>query len=117
MTLLFSVLFRLVIAMIVLIVGDDKDEAKYLAVTQDETKLILDLIRQGKSSEITDERAEKFVYAMRTRFPYESLRPRLAYEQKQVASQSVRRLNPVVEASLVDYEAKGGKGHRTDGEG
>lgn len=116
MTLLFSVLFRLVIAMIVLIVGDDKDEAKYLAVTQDETKLILDLIRQAKSSEITDERAEKFVYAMRTRFAYESLRPRLAYEKKQVASQSARRLNPVVEASLVDYEAKGGKGHRTDGE-
>ncbi len=117
MTLLLSVLFRLVIAMIVLVIGDEKvDDVKTIAVSQDETMLILDLIRQGKSSEITDERAEKFVDAIRTRFPYESLSPRLAYEQKHVAFRNEQKLSTVVEAGLVDYEAKNYKGHRTHGE-
>lgn len=116
MTLLFS-FFRFVIATFVLMVGDEKgDDVKTLAVTQDEIKVILDSIRQGKSSQITDERAEKFVHAMRTRFAYESLRPRLAYEQKQAALRYVPRLSPIVESGLQNYEAKGGKGHRTDGE-
>ncbi|MCY2982171.1 MAG: hypothetical protein NTY15_00865 [Planctomycetota bacterium] len=84
--------------------------------SQEEKKATLDLIRNGKSSEITDDRAEKFVTMMRAQFPYESLRPRLAYETKLTKPQRVRKLSQVVVSDLIDYESKKGKGHRTSGE-
>lgn len=86
------------------------------AGAQEEKKAVLELIRDGKSSEITDDRAEKFVTMMRAQFPYESLRPRLAYEPKSTKPQNIRLLSQVVTSDIVDYESKKGKGNRTDGE-
>jgi hypothetical protein len=89
---------------------------KLPADSQEEKKAVLALIRDGKSSEITDDRAEKFVMMMRAQFPCESLRSRLAYEPKSTKPQSVRLLSQVVASDLIDYESKKGKGNRTDGQ-
>ena len=86
------------------------------AISQEEKKAVLDLIRDGKSSEITDDRAEKFVTTMRDQFPYDSLRARLAYKPKSTRVQSGRNLSEAVASDLIDYESKKGKGHRTSGE-
>ena len=95
--------------------GDSKP-TQLAAGSQEEKKAVLAMIRDSKSSEITDDRAEKFVTMMRAQFPYESLRPRLPYDRKSTKPQSVRLLSQVVMSGLIDYESKKGKGNRTDGQ-